>query len=860
MTDNYGSQTIHNADVDLTNCDKEPIHILGHVQSYGCLISTSADLMINHVSENCETLLGIQVENMVGCKLEDFLGGKIIHDLRSKLQISAATGTVARMFGRQLIEGGGNFDISIHASGASFIFEFEPKVEDLLRDDLAMVQPLIGRVAQHDKVQKATDEATRALQVLSGFDRVMVYKFADDGSGEVVSERIVGDQEPFLGLRYPASDIPKQARALYKRSPLRLIADIDDTVSPIVPQRGPTGEPLDLSLSITRAVSPIHLEYLRNMGVQASMSVSILVDGELWGLFACHHNSPRYVDYERRTAIELFAQLFSYELARKLDAELRQEESEARLLHDRLMMRLSSGEGLVENFAEIAEELSQIISNDGMAILSEGRYAVLGSVPSEEEFNRLVRFLNTVPAGQIFHTDNLQSVYQGADILADRVAGLIAIPISRTPRDYIVFFRREIAKSVTWAGNPEKPVEIGPNGVRLTPRKSFEAWSEMVRHTCQPWSGAEVRAAEALRISLIEIVLKLTDEANAQRKAAAERQELLVAELNHRVRNILNLIQGLVSQSKVGTATIEDYTSVLDGRIQSMARAHDQLTKREWGHASLRDLIEVEVDAFANNALQDRVEIAGDTPLLTPDAFSTMALVVHELVTNSAKYGALTDQSGDLRIELEIAPDGALLMRWRERGGPAVQAPTRRGFGTTIIERTIPFELRGTVETRYKLTGFEADIMIPEPFVSRGVQTPSKDVAQPDQASAPEALNVSGRALVVEDNMVIALDAADFLSGLGASDVQMASSVDEAIKIIDANDIALAILDVNLGQQTSVPVAEKLTELGVPFILATGYGDVASILDSYPSAPVVKKPYSNETLIKKLTEALNAVH
>ncbi len=842
--------------VDLTNCDREPIHLLGHVQAYGCLISTSADLMINHLSENCHAILGLDPKEVVGQRLLELLPSQTIHDLRSKLQVSGiADAGPSRLFAYDVLENGTLFDISIHASGSSYIFEFEPKTDATGRDDLSMVQPLIARVSRKDTVKTAAQEATMALQLLSGFDRVMVYQFAPDGSGEVIAERHAAGMEPFLGLRYPASDIPQQARALYKRSTLRLIADVDGEIAPLVPQKNPNGDPLDLSLSVTRAVSPIHLEYLRNMGVAASMSVSILKDGELWGLFACHHRTARYVDYERRTAIELFAQFFSYELERKIDAEIRDEERSARTLHDRLMMRLSSGGDLIDSFEDIADELSQIINSDGIAVFSEGRYTARGAAPNAEEFKRLVRFLNTAPTGKVFATDNLIANYPDAEAIADRVSGLVAVPISRTPRDYIVFFRHEIARSVRWAGNPEKPVQLGPNGTRLTPRKSFDAWTEMVRNTSDPWTDSDLRTAESLRISLIEIVLKLTDQANSDRKAAAEKQELLIAELNHRVRNILNLIQGLVSQGKATTDNLQAYTEMLDGRIHSLARAHDQLTRQEWSPTALSSLIEVEVDAYLNGQ-KDRLIITGDTPMLAPEAFSTMALVVHELVTNSAKYGALTDQSGSVHIALNITDDGALMIQWREKGGPPVQAPTRRGFGSTIIERTVPFELQGKVETRFKPAGFEADIMIPSTYVTKGaaIKAPLKSTSEDETAPAPEPL--SGTALVLEDNMVIALDASDILTHNGVRDVKLASSVAEALTIIESEDISFATLDVNLGNHTSLPAAEKLAALNIPFVLVTGYGDVESLLVDFPKAPVVLKPFTGESLTKEVSKAL----
>lgn len=855
MTDGQPA-TIADQDVDLTNCDREPIHLLGGVQSYGCLIATSSDFMINHVSANVEDLLGMDPEIAIGARLVDLLPGETIHDLRSKLQGLNAETTTARLFGYDVQDNGVLFDISVHVVGQKYVFEFEPKPETNNRDEMSLVQPLVARVRRTPDIAKACNQAAMAIQALSGFDRVMVYKFDEDGAGEVIAEKRRSHMEPFLGLRYPASDIPKQARALYLRSVLRLIADVDGPASPVLPPTDVHGAPLDLSLSVTRAVSPIHLEYLRNMGVAASLSVSIIKGGELWGLFACHHETPRHIDFETRTAIELFGQFFSYELVQKIDIEARFESSNKRQLHDNLMVQLSGGSDLINGFDTVAGELANLIANDGIAIYSDGRYAAVGSTPNGQEFQKLARFLNTAPAGQVFSTHHLSALYPDAEEFTEGVAGLMAVPISRTPRDYIVFFRREIAKSVRWAGNPNKPVEFGKNGARLTPRKSFEAWNEVVRNTSAKWSESEKHTGEALRISLIEIVLKLTDDANELKRKAADKQELLIAELNHRVRNILNLIQGLVSQSRHGATDVASYTKVLDGRIQALARAHDQLTRQEWSPTSMRTLINVEVNAFLTGQ-KDRLRVTGDAPMLAPEAFSTVALVIHELVTNSAKYGALTDHSGQVTIDLKIEEDGALSIKWRDVGGPPVKAPKRRGFGTTIIEKTIPYELSGKVEIRYLLAGFEADIMIPSKYIAGEQEVQIPLVGERQERTETTQSRLDGDVLVVEDNMIIAMDASDILTANGATNVHMSSSVADALEAIDTHNIKFALLDVNLGDQTSLPVANILAERGIPFILATGYGDAADITANYPSTLVINKPFTAEALLGAVRSALD---
>ncbi|EAQ04294.1 hypothetical protein OB2597_09129 [Pseudooceanicola batsensis HTCC2597] len=847
--------------VDLTNCDREPIHKLGAVQSYGCLVVLSADWIVLHASANVKSFLGWEAADMPGRPLSEMLPHASLSKLRAKLSGLLHADATARLIDVDLFGDGRSFDASIHRSGRSIIAEFEFKTDAAPdRDDLGSVQALVHRIAAHGTFGEKLDQAVRGLKLLSGFDRVMVYRFAEDGAGEVVAEARERSMEPFLGLRYPASDIPQQARQLYTRNLLRLIADVDAVPSPLLPETDPTGEKPDLSLAVTRAVSPIHLEYLRNMGVGASMSVSLLRRGKLWGLMACHHMSPHYIDFEKRTAIELFAQLFSYELAQHEAEVERADMLRAQALHDKVIGRVSDGEALLDVFPEFAEEVETHIPHDGIAIYCGGEYRALGRAPTEDEFAGLARFLNTAPLSQVYSVQDIAAVHPPAAHFADRAVGMLALPISRTPRDYIVLFRGEVAQQVTWAGNPEKPVEAtGPNGLRLTPRKSFEAWRQKVMGQSAPWTESEVRLAEALRTTLLEVVLKITDQANIESRRSREQQELLIAELNHRVRNILNLIRGLISQTRTDQDTVDSYISSLNGRIQSLARAHDQLTRQDWSAISLRELVEVEVRAFLTGA-ENRVTIAGSTPFLSPAAYSSMALVFHELVTNSVKYGALSDEGGHVAIDLARTPDGALQIHWEETGGPTVRAPTRRGFGSAIVERTIPHELQGTAQVAFRVTGLVADFTIPAKHVG-GDAEPGDAAADPGGGEGLPDRPLHGHGLVVEDSMIIALDATDMMRDLGCDEVEVASSCSEALDLLESRqDHAAAIVDVNLGEETSAPVAARLSELGIPFLLATGYGETDSIRETFPGVPIVQKPYSTDALRAAFAAILSSKH
>lgn len=835
------------AQVDLTTCDREPIHIIGHVQSFGCLIAVSADWIIAHASANCAEVLELDETELAGRPVTDILSPQALHDLRTRMQMLRMQQSSVRVFGYDLRGDGQKFDVSIHQSGRLFVLEFERRGADAGdAHDPGMVQALIGRVQRHKALDAMAQEAARGLKALSGFGRVMVYKFEEDGSGTVIAEARDSGMEPFLGLRYPASDIPKQARALYVRNMLRIIPDVTAPVYPVQPETDPNGDPLDLSLSVTRAVSPIHMEYLKNMGVAASMSVSILRNGQLWGLFACHHPKPQYLSYEMRTSVELFAQLFNYELAQMEMADELGDIDRSRELHDNLMPQLSNGANLFAAFEDLCSGIGEVIPFDGAAIYSDGQYKAIGSAPVEEEFLGLVRFLNTTPPGQVYCNSNLINRYPATDGFADRVAGLLAIPVSRKPRDYFVLFRREVIKSVTWAGNPEKPVEPGPNGLRLTPRKSFEAWKEVARGHCHPWKLREQRTAEALRTTLIEVVLKLADENNAARKRAQDQQELLIAELNHRVRNILNLIRGLVSQGKESVKSAEAFGEVLDARIHALARAHDQLTGSEWNWSPLSVLIGTETEAFLAGKAS-RVVMGGDALELSPAAFTCMALVIHEMVTNSVKYGALSDSSGRVEIRTTLNGDGTAALSWREHDGPPVKAPTRRGFGTTLIEQSVPFELQGEADVRYRITGLEADFLLPARHV-RKAEKPAGPVPKAGARQAAAVPRLTGGALVLEDNMIIAMDAADMLTQLGADKVETCSGVTTALNLLGQGGTQFVLADMNLGTETSLPVVEHCRETGIPVVLATGYGATDEVTERFPGLNILKKPYTVEQL------------
>ncbi len=839
------------AAVDLTSCDREPIHHIGAIQPVGFLVALSPDWTIVRLSANAARHLGGDTETLLGASLIKVVNAEACHVIRNRLASLHGADAVERAFAVALRDDTARFDLALHRSGETIVIEAEPSQSAGTLNAGHMVRAMLARLQGQASLVR---EATRLIQALTGFDRVMIYRFHPDDTGEVIAERVIAGLEPYFGLRYPAEDIPRQARELLVRNPVRLLADVNAEPSPIVSQPGLADVPLDLSMSTLRAHSAMCIEYLRNMGVGATMTISLTRHGKLWGLISCHHMSPRHVGFEQRTTAELFGQILSLLIEQRERDDTDDYEARTRTLHDRLIAGVVERGSSVTDVAELADRMAELVPCDGIGVYVDGHATLKGLTPTAAEFMALCAFLDRTMASEVSAITALGEVYAPAHGFLDRAAGILVVPLSWSPREYVIFFRQELARSVIWAGIPGKVPVFGPHGVRLTPRKSFEAWREVVRGHSMPWTKPEQRAAEALRVTLLEVVLHLSDQNERQNRAAAHKQELLVAELNHRVRNILGLIRGLVAQSRTSAADVATFAEVLGDRVYALARAHDQITAKNWDPSPLAKLIATEAGAYLGSGAV-RVAARGPAVSLQPSAFSTVALVLHELMTNAAKYGALSDNAGQVAIHWSIEADGDVALEWRESGGPPVQAPSRLGFGSTIIQRSIPHELGGKAVIDYATGGLRAHFVVPRSYVV----IDDDDASQASSpATATQPARLSGLVLLVEDNVIIALDAEDMLMSLGAERVTVASNVADALRAIALETPSFALLDINLGHETSWPVAARLRKLGVRHVFATGYGRGLDFPLEHRLTPSITKPYSAETISMAAGEAMNA--
>ena len=494
--------------IDLTNCDREPIHIPGAIQPYGVLLSLAAPaLRILQISASAHALLGYKPADMLGRTLRDVLGESFETDVRRMLR--AVSGRSDCRVAVSVDGAPSVFDAIVYQSEGVVILELEPAIaaEHLTVDRIsAVMRATVQKLERAESLSELAQGVASELRDLTGFDRVWVYRFHPDWHGEIIGESKRADVETWMGMHYPASDIPAQARALFLRNWLRVIPDVEFVPSSLVPVDNPlTGAPLDLGGSLLRSVSPIHLQYLRNMGVKASLVISLIHRGKLWGLISGHHYAgPKRISSAERSLCEFLAQALSLQIGVTDRLDERAYALEIRTHQSRLVEQLGSNDGIRAALMGGAVTMLDLVTADGGLYVHGGDIARVGATPVEADLASLVEWLRA-RTDDFYETTSLAADFPPAAGYEATASGVLSIPLTRDHRDLLVWFRGELRQTVRWAGDPRKPVTIAPDGsARLHPRGSFELWEEMSRGTSQPWRAIERDAALDLRRALLD--------------------------------------------------------------------------------------------------------------------------------------------------------------------------------------------------------------------------------------------------------------------------------------------------------------------------------------------------------------------
>ncbi|WP_151636196.1 ATP-binding protein [Noviherbaspirillum aerium] len=644
--------------VDLSLCDREAIRIPGSIQPHGFLIAMEEiGGRIVQVSDNISELTGRNPADVIGLSLAETLGAQCEAQIRSSLKEQPLSTRPAYL---GTLEPVSEFhvDVLAHAHDGLIILEFE-KAGRKTQADFRLLYSLIGsflsKLGDTASVAEMSVLAANHIKRVTGFGRVLVYRFDDDGHGHVLAEALDPGYHSYMNQRFPASDVPRQARELYLASRIRLISDADYLPARLHPAVNPTsGRPTDLSFAALRSVSPVHLQYMRNMGTLASMSMSIVVKDRLWGLISCHNADPCFVPFEVRAACEQLAQILALRVESREDGDEYNARLDLRSLVVSMLAGLTQGPDLGDNMKGITPQLLRFARATGAALSFENRLVCMGDTPPEAKIRELIEWLSANAHDDLYHTSALCTVFPGGADIKRNASGILALPISRIHNHYLIWFRPEVIHTVDWAGNPHLKHDNSAPAQQLTPRRSFEIWRETVHGTSVAWRSSEIEIAMEFRSALLGIVLERAEQMAelAEELGRANKElEAFSYSVSHDLRAPLRHIVGFsdLLLEFEGPDAPERRTRFLKN-IKESARfagklVDDLLSFSQMGRASLRPCEISMTDMF--NAAREKLQLETGgrqiewrieaLPVVEADP-NFLQLAVYNLLSNAVKY------------------------------------------------------------------------------------------------------------------------------------------------------------------------------------------------------------------------------
>jgi two-component system, chemotaxis family, sensor kinase Cph1 len=629
-------------DLDLEACAREPIRVPGAIQPHGALfVLRPHDQVVVQASAN----------------LSDYLGDAVALGRPPSAALDAVMTALMQwhagseaFFQTYILER--NLTLVAHHAGSLIVVEVEPAGSEQLDSVFGRLRGFTQRLSAENDITRSLTIVTQFIAELTGFDRVLLYRFDAEWNGQVVAESGNGRLPSYLDLRFPSGDIPAQARALYASNRLRIIPDVGYRPVPLNPPLNPeTGDQLDMSFAQLRSVSPVHLEYMRNMGTGASMSVSIMVDGTLWGLVSCHSVEAHTVPHPLREICDFAAEALAMRigaLSRADDAARRVELSQ---VTSRLLGAMSAEADWLDGLFQDGDLLLEQVSALGACVITPTHLRTFGVTPGDENLRRLVSFLEQRGEDrEFFATQSLASFYPAAESFADSASGVLAIRISRLHASWLIWFRPELVRSVNWGGNPHKLVaERG----RIHPRKSFDAWRELVRWQSAPWSDAELSAARELRSAIVGVVLRKAEEL-AQLSSDLQRSnkelEAFSYSVSHDLRAPFRHIVGFAELLRERENSLDDKSrhylqTISDAAVSAGRLVDDLLSFSQLGRSSIAskpvDMNKLVADVIKSVSLSSRDRKIKWSVSDLPPAFGDVTLlrqVWFNLIDNAVKY------------------------------------------------------------------------------------------------------------------------------------------------------------------------------------------------------------------------------
>ncbi len=502
-------------DYDAEFCGSIPLNFINLIQAYGILLVVDKkNLHIRQVSQNFEDVTGFPIQDFLNMHLGDFVNPEDLVEIQNKAAAYNVMDKIPMDFSLKLGDQAIDFSSLVHFKEAYILMEWEKKDKDA--EEFASfkhiyhdVRFIMAAIKDCSSIKELGDIVTAEIKKLSGFDRILLYQFDKDWNGKVISENKISSMQSYLGLQFPASDIPKSARDLYFKNPFRLIPDRDFVPVKLMPVINPvTLSFTDLSECNLRSVPKVHIEYMGNMEIKASMSIPIIVNNKLWGLISCHHQEAKFLNYEMKAAFELLSEIISAQITAKEAQKTLEKKSLIQKINLSLIEQIYEEDDFIKGLMERKTNILDLLGASGAAIFYNDRLTTVGKIPSEEQIGGIMDWLERYRNEKIFATDCLPKLYDKASEFKDACSGLLKIHLEPGKSNMILCFREEVVENVSWGGNPNEAITFDPDSTNYHPRNSFKVWKETVSDTALSWDDLELEVAENIRNAIIEKVLR----------------------------------------------------------------------------------------------------------------------------------------------------------------------------------------------------------------------------------------------------------------------------------------------------------------------------------------------------------------
>ncbi|MGA8853353.1 MAG: ATP-binding protein, partial [Christiangramia sp.] len=516
---------------------------------------------------------------------------------------------------------------------------------------------LLNRLSASEDTEELCRNAAIITKSIFRYDRVMIYKFDEEWNGTVIAEEKNREMESWLGLHYPASDIPKQARQLFLKNKVRIISDVNYAPVKIVPTISPLNDqPLDLSNSKLRAVSPIHIEYLQNMEVGASLTAALMSNGKLWGLLTCHHYDAKFINYYQRQTCEFLIQIFSNELSLKNSNRFLENIEKSDKVNIKLISQVHQNGSIKKGLSNFPAKITDLFPSSGAAIVLNGKVKLVGDTPEKAEVKKLIKNFLARHEDRVFFTKNLSQYYPEATKFKKSGSGILSVKLGESDYDFLIWFRPEVIQNVDWGGNPENKVSYDEEKKRLTPRKSFEKWTEQLEGVTETWKDYELSGARKLSESISYVILenkkKEIDKLNERLVEAHNELELFSQGLSHDLKAPLRGIDGyahilkedhysdLKKEGQMAVDTVlssaEEMKEIIDNILSFAGVSNQNISKTTNSANTIIQGILVSMNVQMNYP-DTKIDIESNMPKMIGDR-RMLSHVWSNLITNAFKY------------------------------------------------------------------------------------------------------------------------------------------------------------------------------------------------------------------------------